>query len=58
MVSYNVIVGDTVTQVVGRILLQNGTSPSVLLRREVISLATSIFLTLPLSLYRYRNLWP
>ncbi len=50
MVSYNVIVGDTVT-----LLLLRATSldpSSLLARREVVTLATTIMVTLPLSLYK------
>lgn len=53
MVSYNVVVGDTITQVVARILQINANTSSVFVRREFVSLITSIFITLPLGLYKY-----
>lgn len=51
MVSYNVIVGDTVTQVVVRLLVSNPAT-SVLANRDFIAFLTTVFITLPLSLYR------
>ena len=47
MVSYNVIVGDTITRVVARL---NGFD--ILWSRNIVTLVTSIALTFPLSLYR------
>ncbi len=51
MVSYTVIVGDTVTKVVVR-LVATDPSASVFASREFISLVTTIIVTLPLSLYK------
>ena len=50
MVSYNVIVGDTITKVV--IYYFNLDKSSVWSRRELIIGLTTLFLTLPLSLHR------
>jgi sodium-coupled neutral amino acid transporter 11 len=52
MVSYNVIVGDTVTKVVVRLLVTDPDSTSLFASREFISLITALIVTLPISLYR------
>jgi len=52
MVSYNVIVGDTITQVVSRLFLMEATDSSIFVSREFISFITSVLVTLPFSLYR------
>lgn len=54
MVGYNVVVGDTVTLVVVRLLGYSESNPStsILASREFISLITTVLVTLPLSLYR------
>ncbi|XP_045618735.1 putative sodium-coupled neutral amino acid transporter 11 [Procambarus clarkii] len=50
LISYNIIVGDTLTKVLIRV---TGISPeSVLVRREFIMATTTLLITLPLSLYR------
>ncbi|XP_017773414.1 PREDICTED: putative sodium-coupled neutral amino acid transporter 11 [Nicrophorus vespilloides] len=50
MVSYNVVVGDTLTKVIVRI---TGCEPdSVLGRREVVVLVATLLITIPLCLYR------
>lgn len=50
MVSYNVVVGDTVTKVIVRL---TGIEPdNVFARREVIVLVATIFISVPLCLYR------
>ena len=51
MVSYNIVVGDTITFVVRRLLhLQN--VESIFLSRHFVTFMTSLLVTLPLSLYR------
>jgi len=50
MVSYNVIVGDTITRVFARIL-----GYDILWARDLVTLTTSLCLTLPISLYRSVN---
>ena len=47
MISYNVIVGDTITRVVSRLI-----GYDIMWSRDVVTLVTSITLTFPLSLYR------
>jgi hypothetical protein len=47
MVSYNVIVGDTITRVVARLI-----GYDILWSRDIVTLVTSVTLTFPLSLYR------
>ena len=47
MISYNVIVGDTITRVVARLI-----GYDILWARDIVTLVTSIVLTFPLSLYR------
>jgi hypothetical protein len=47
MISYNVIVGDTITRVVARLI-----GYDILWARDIVTLVTSILLTFPLSLYR------
>ena len=50
MVSYNVIVGDTVTRIFVRL---SGLEPdSFLAQREVVIVAVTLLITLPLSLYK------
>ncbi|KAK8741962.1 hypothetical protein OTU49_002038, partial [Cherax quadricarinatus] len=50
LISYNIIVGDTLTKVLIRV---TGISPeSVLVRREFIMATSTLLITLPLSLYR------
>lgn len=50
MVSYNIVVGDTVTKVIIRLI---GIEPdSLFAKREVIVLIATIFVTVPLCLYR------
>ncbi|XP_057664123.1 putative sodium-coupled neutral amino acid transporter 11 [Diorhabda carinulata] len=50
MVSYNIVVGDTVTKVIVRL---TGIGPdSIFAKREVIVLIATIFITIPLCLYR------
>lgn len=50
MVSYNVVVGDTVTKVIVRL---TGLEPdSIFARREVIVLIATFLITIPLCLYR------
>lgn len=50
MVSYNVVVGDTVTKVIVRI---SGTDQtSVFAQREVIVFVATLLITIPLCLYR------
>ena len=51
MISYNVVVGDTVTYVVKRLLLTS--DDSYFINRQVVAFMTSLLITLPLSLYRY-----
>ena len=51
MVSYNVIVGDTITKVVARLFMTSNDS-SFLVSREFILLVSTALVTLPLSLYR------
>lgn len=50
MVSYNVVVGDTVTKVIVR--LTGIDQSSVLAKREIIVLIATLFITIPLCLYR------
>ncbi|KAJ8917271.1 hypothetical protein NQ315_002288 [Exocentrus adspersus] len=50
MVSYNIVVGDTVTKVIIRLTGIEKTSPFA--KREVIVLIASLFVTVPLCLYR------
>lgn len=50
MVSYNVVVGDTVTRVVVRVTGIDQTS--VFAKREVIVLIATFLVTIPLCLYR------
>ena len=51
MVSYNVIVGDTITTVLIRV---TGLDPnSIFAQREFVIFVTAVCITLPLSLYRY-----
>ncbi|KAK5638683.1 hypothetical protein RI129_012978 [Pyrocoelia pectoralis] len=50
MVSYNVVVGDTVTKVVVR--LTNASPTSIFSKREVIVLVCTIAVTIPLCMYR------
>ncbi|KAJ8939336.1 hypothetical protein NQ318_005697 [Aromia moschata] len=45
MVSYNIVVGDTVTKVIGRLL-------GVDVNRELVVLIATLFVTIPLCLYR------
>lgn len=50
MVSYNIVVGDTVTKVIVRLLdLDHG---SIFAKREVTVLVATLFITIPLCLYR------
>lgn len=50
MVSYNIVVGDTVTKVIIRLI---GIEPdSLLANREIIVLIATLFITIPLCLYR------
>ncbi|XP_060533519.1 putative sodium-coupled neutral amino acid transporter 11 isoform X2 [Cylas formicarius] len=50
MVSYNVVVGDTVTKVIIRLV---GLSPhNIFAKRQVIVLIATVFITVPLCLYR------
>ena len=50
MISYNVIVGDTVTTVVIRV---TGIDPSALIvQRQFVIIVITLLITLPLSLYR------
>ena len=50
MISYNVIVGDTITAVVVRV---SGVNPNNwFVQREFIIVLTTLFVTLPLSLYK------
>lgn len=50
MISYNIIVGDTVTKVLIR---TTGVSPdSIIAQRETVVFLTTLVITLPLSLYR------
>ena len=53
MVSYNVIVADTVTKVVVRLLASSSETTAILASREFISFITTLLVTLPLSLYRW-----
>lgn len=50
MVSYNVVVGDTVTKVIIRLFDLD--HDSVLAKREVIVLVATLLITVPLCLYR------
>ncbi|KAH1019127.1 hypothetical protein HUJ05_006775 [Dendroctonus ponderosae] len=50
MVSYNVVVGDTVTKVIIR--LTDIEPDNIFAKREIIVLIATIFITVPLSLYR------
>lgn len=50
MVSYNIVVGDTVTKVIIR--LTGIESDSLFANREVIVLIATLFITIPLCLYR------
>ena len=49
MIGYNVVVGDTVTYVVKRLL---DVQESYFVNRQFVTLMTSLLITLPLSLYR------
>lgn len=50
MVSYNIVVGDTVTKVIVRL---TGIGPdSLFAKREIIVLIATMLLTIPLCLYR------
>ena len=49
MIGYNVVVGDTVTYVVKRLL---DMQESYFVNRQFVTLMTSLLITLPLSLYR------
>lgn len=50
MISYNVIIGDTATKVFIRLF--NVTSDSILLNRNTVVFASTVFITLPLSLQK------
>lgn len=50
MVSYNVVVGDTVTKVIVRLL--DIPHDSVFAKREIIVLIATFLITIPLCLYR------
>lgn len=50
MVSYNIVVGDTVTKVIVRLTGIDKTSPFA--KRQFIVLIASLFITIPLCLYR------
>lgn len=50
MVSYNVVVGDTVTKVIVRV---SGIGPeNIFAKREIIVLIATLLVTIPLCLYR------
>ncbi|KAJ8953683.1 hypothetical protein NQ314_007291 [Rhamnusium bicolor] len=49
MVSYNIVVGDTVTKVIVRL---TGIKESIFVSREAIVLIATMFITIPLCLYR------
>jgi len=51
MISYNVVVGDTVTYVVKR-LLNVTQDDAYFVNRQLVAFLTSLLITLPLSLYR------
>ncbi|KAL3831322.1 hypothetical protein ACJMK2_023088 [Sinanodonta woodiana] len=51
MISYNVIIGDTITKIITRIG-GNSVEGTVLANRQFIIFLSTIFITLPLSLYR------
>ena len=53
MITYNIITGDTITAVVIRL---TGIDPeSFWARRELIIVLFTVFVTLPLSLYKYSD---
>lgn len=50
MISYNVIVGDTITKVIIRVF--NVDPSSLFVQRQFVIIMATLFVTLPLSLYR------
>ncbi len=56
MTSYNVIMGDTVNKIFIRAFAIN--PDFILVRREFVIVASTVFITLPISLYKYKQLAP
>ena len=52
MISYNIIVGDTLTKVLLYFSSMRPDSDTMEFQREAVVLAATLFVTLPLSLYR------